>query len=949
MPTRTLAFALLLAAAACGGGGSSTSQPPPPPPTPAKLGFSVQPTSAISTTPIAPAVKVEIRDASGARVAGSTAAVTLAIAAGPPGAALAGTTTVAAVDGVATFGDLSIARAGAGYALAATSGTLTAATSAAFDVAVGPPAGLAFSAQPSSTTGGTPFSSAVAVEVRDAAGNAVTTSAATVSLSLAGGAAGATLAGTLAATAAAGIATFPGLSVDRAGTGYRLHATATGLAAADSAPFDVAVGPPAGLAFAVQPSDTRSTVPSSPAVAVDVVDAGGNAVAAATSAVSLAIASGPAVARLGGTVSVAAVAGRATFDTAAVDAAGRFTLRARSAGLPDAVSTSFAATDAWTPMGPDGGYVQRIAVHPTTPATLLAAAGAAGLWIYTDAAATWAQVPLPGKAGVDGVRFVPGAAGQAWAWGSAGTWFSADDGASWSAASPPQLTSYGPVVAEPGTGVAFTSGWDGAGYALLRSADHGATWAPISPALPAGASPWTLGVSSDGTLWVDTAGGVYRLASGVGATWTAAGTGPGGVAPGPFYAFAFHPTDPLKAWAGTYSKVYATADGGATWTAQVLNGSTVYDLAVDGTSATPALYAATYGSGVWRSPDGGATWAATGPMAIWSAHALAGSGAAVYAGTESGVWKTIDAGANWTRSSAGLRAATPSSLAFQPGATGVILAGGFGEVFRSTDGGGSWTRQQQGPGSYVRRIAFDPATPANAFATDDYHGLLRSTDAGVSWTAATGTSGQVMDLAVGGATPSVVWALTSAGVYRSVDGGATFAKAWNLAATASANALAADPSSGLVAWAGVQDSTPAASGVYQTIDGGTTWTLIAGSPAVSANSRLELVASAPAVFWLENGGSPYRSVDGAATWTNVYPANAGSQLWGMGSDPSDPLRCFIGSVRSGAYLTTDGGTSWMQLLRGLPPEVDRLVVDPAAPLTVYSLGGGLYRSTTGGL
>ncbi len=946
MPTRPLALALLLASA-CGGGGSSSSPPPPPPPPPAKLGFAVQPSAAVSSAAIAPAVKVEIRDASGARVAGSTAAVTLAIAAGPAGATLAGTTTVAAVDGVATFGDLSIARAGAGYALTATSGTLTAATSIPFAISVGPAAALAFTAQPSSTTGATPFPSAVAVEVRDAAGNAVTTSTATVSLSLAGGAAGATLAGTLAAAAAAGVATFSGLSVDRAGTGYQLHATATGLAAADSTPFDVAVGPPVSIAFAVQPSNTRSTVPSSPAIAVDIVDAGGNAVASAANTVSLVIDSGPAVARLTGTVSVAAVAGRATFGTAAVDSAGSYRLRARSAGFADAVSASFAATDAWAPTGPDGGYIQRVAVHPTTPATLLAAAGAAGLWRSTDAAATWTPVPLPGKAGVDGVRFVPGSGGEAWAWGSAGVWHSTDGGTTWTAASPPLVT-FGPVVPGLGAGEVFTSGSSGSAYVLLHSVDAGATWAPISPALPVGVSPWTLGVAADGALWVDTKDGVYRLPAG-GSAWSTAGTGPGGTAPGYFYTFAFHPTDPLKAWAGKYSNVYATADGGATWTLQTLNGSAVFDLVVDGTSAAPVLYAATYGSGVWRSPDGGATWAATGAMAIWSANALAGSGSAVYAGTESGVWKTADAGGTWTRASAGLRAATPSSLAFQPGATGVILAGGSGEVFRSTDGGGSWTRQQQGPGSYVRRIAFDPATPAHAFAADELHGLLRSTDAGATWTAATGTSGQVMDLAVGGGTPSVVWALTSAGVYRSVDGGATFAKAWTLGATSSANALAADPASGLVAWAGVQDSTTAsASGVYKTIDGGATWTQVASAPAVGANSRLELVASSTSVLWLENGGSPYRSTDGGATWASVYPAGAG-QLWGMGIDPSDPLRCFIGSLSSGAYLTTDGGATWMQVLRGLPPEVDRVVVDPAAPLNVWSVGGGIYRSTTGGL
>ena len=62
-----------------------------------------------------------------------------------------------------------------------------------------------------------------------------------------------------------------------------------------------------------------------------------------------------------------------------------------------------------------------------------------------------------------------------------------------------------------------------------------------------------------------------------------------------------------------------------------------------------------------------------------------------------------------------------------------------------------------------------------------------------------------------------------------------------------------------------------------------------------------------------------------------------------------PTGRFVTSRTGRASLTTNGGASWMQVPRGLPPEVDRVVVDPAAPLTVWSLGSGVYRSTTGGL
>ena len=58
--------------------------------------------------------------------------MTLAIGTNPGGGTLSGTTTVAAVNGVATFSNLSINKVGTGYTLTASDGSLTAATSSSF-------------------------------------------------------------------------------------------------------------------------------------------------------------------------------------------------------------------------------------------------------------------------------------------------------------------------------------------------------------------------------------------------------------------------------------------------------------------------------------------------------------------------------------------------------------------------------------------------------------------------------------------------------------------------------------------------------------------------------------------------------------------------------------------------------------------------------------------------
>ena len=132
---RVLSAVLVSTAIVVACGGDETPMGPEPA---TQLAFSAQPTNATANQAISPAIQVEVRDASGALVTTATDAVTLSIGTNPGTGTLSGTLTVNAVAGVATFSGLSIDEAGIGYTLTAASGSLTSATSAAFDVAAGP-------------------------------------------------------------------------------------------------------------------------------------------------------------------------------------------------------------------------------------------------------------------------------------------------------------------------------------------------------------------------------------------------------------------------------------------------------------------------------------------------------------------------------------------------------------------------------------------------------------------------------------------------------------------------------------------------------------------------------------------------------------------------------------------------------------------------------------------
>src|SRR5215467_5762258 len=145
-------------------------------------------------------------------------------------------------------------------ATASQSGTTWAMQLVAFRIAstgVGPPAKLAFVQGPSSTAVGAVITPAVTVAVEDANGNVETSDNATqVSLAIGANPASGTLSGGSAVTVASGIATFSGLSIDTAGTGYTLTASSTPLyTGATSAAFNVTTGTSSGWTTYMQGND----------------------------------------------------------------------------------------------------------------------------------------------------------------------------------------------------------------------------------------------------------------------------------------------------------------------------------------------------------------------------------------------------------------------------------------------------------------------------------------------------------------------------------------------------------------------------------------------------------------------------------------------------------------------------------------------------------------------
>lgn len=197
----------------------------------AKLRFDGQVTNPGAGTTLPP-VTVSVLDAGGNLVSNVTSSIT--IGAGPP---VFGTTTVAAVAGVATFRDLSIRQSGF-TALTASSPGLPSAASANFFVWPGPLTRLAFGAQPANGTAGKSLPS-FSFRCTDDYGNLTATppgGGMTVTVALGNNPTGATLSGTLTVSGFAAITSFNNVSIDKPGTGYTLVASAVSPGMCSGAP-----------------------------------------------------------------------------------------------------------------------------------------------------------------------------------------------------------------------------------------------------------------------------------------------------------------------------------------------------------------------------------------------------------------------------------------------------------------------------------------------------------------------------------------------------------------------------------------------------------------------------------------------------------------------------------------------------------------------------------------
>ncbi len=342
----------------------------------------------------------------------------------------------------------------------------------------------------------------------------------------------------------------------------------------------------------------------------------------------------------------------------------------------------------------------------------------------------------------------------------------------------------------------------------------------------------------------------------------------------------------------------------------------------------------------------------------------------IYAGAASGgLWRSTTGGVGptaWTRIDTGFPVLGVSTIAFEPGNSDIIYIG-TGEVYNH-QAAGDLEADRRTRGSYGI-------------------GILKSVDGGATWTHSLDWSYNqrhgVWAVRVDPLAPSVVWAATTDGVYKSLDAGLNWTKKL---AVLMANDLVVHPVSTDTVLVGCGNLGSIARGLYRTSDGGDTWTQITGGgiPAdFLGKIQFGVTAADPDVVYASvgNGFSAppdtsdnftwlLRSDDFGATFslqnTLDYSRWQGWYSHDVAVHPVDPNTVIcIGidtwkSVNAGLALTQK--SDYTDFFTGdLPPggpeglpsyshaDHHDVIYHPTDPdIVYYANDGGVFRSTDGG-
>ena len=316
------------------------------------------------------------------------------------------------------------------------------------------------------------------------------------------------------------------------------------------------------------------------------------------------------------------------------------------------------------------------------------------------------------------------------------------------------------------------------------------------------------------------------------------------------------------------------------------------------------------------------------------------------AGADGGIFKTTNAGATMTPIFDNQRAYSIGTIVVAPSDHEVLWVGtgegdprnsvgyGYG-VYRSTDGGKTWSHLGLEKTDRIKRIVVHPQNPDVACVCA----------LGREW----------------GPNPD-------RGVFRTLDGGKTWEKVLYLDENTGCSDIAMEWNNPRILYAGMWtfrrkpwrfDDSGEKTGLYKSIDGGKTWAKISHKNGLPdkpmARIGVSIAQSQPNIVYMitefKEGGTLFRSEDRGDSWKMI---NDDRELnfrpfyySDVKVDPTNPDHVY--TLSGGLNKSTDGGKTFTTVARGQHGDNQGLWIDPMNSNHVLSSDDGGFRVSFDGL
>lgn len=652
------------------------------------------------------------------------------------------------------------------------------------------------------------------------------------------------------------------------------------------------------------------------------------------------------------------------------------------------IQSSTSTTGNWTPMGPfgspiggDAGRITFIRFMPGNQNTIFVGTGAGGLWVSTDAGATWTtntnSLEVLGCSDLainptnTNIMYLATGDIDAGDTHSTGVLKSTNGGLTWS---PTGLTwavanqrSIGRLLINPlNPNILFAA----TSLGIYRTNNAGSTWSLIKSG---NFKDMEYRPTDTSTVYAVTATSFFKSTTGGNTSASFVQVTSGLSTTGARQVVSVTPADPNYVYVlksandNSFGGLYLSTNSGTSFvlmssTPNIFGWNTSgtdtggqgwYDIAC-GVSPTDPNEVTCGGVNSWKSTDAGSSWVLNThwyggggrPYVHADLHAVEyASGTTCYLGQDGGIAKTTNGGTTWTTINGQMNIAQVYRIG-QSTTTANYVLSGHQDNGSNLLNGTTWTEVYGGDGADCFIDWSNNNTMVESYVNGDFN---ISNNAGASWTnitnGLTGNAAWVAPIIQSPQTPNTYYCGYDQ-VFKSTNKGTTWTQLGTMSSGGSILYLAAAPSNSLVLYAATSTS------LFKTINGGTTWSNItSGLPTASAQISRVAVDNTDAnnVFVTFSGYSANNKIfvttDGGASWTNISS--------GL---PNLPVNCVVYSNNSNdaIYVGTDVGvyyrdgsmTTWTPFMSGLPNVIvnDLEIFYPTGKVRAGTYGRGVWQS-----